>query len=64
MFMIYICTKFHKPSSNGTLDTVIKLKSKETFQAAAILFYIIQKFINKIAYFRIYVTKHHFRALS
>jgi hypothetical protein len=37
IYMFYLCTKFHRPSSNGSLVTAIKPKDKYRFQTAAIL---------------------------
>jgi len=48
MFTIYLHTKFHMPSSKGSLVTAFKLKTKYRFQAANILFYCLQtKYNNK-----------------
>lgn len=40
--MIYVCTKFHVPSSTGSLVNIMKPTAKYTFHTATILFYIIQ----------------------
>lgn len=45
MFVIYLYTKFHLPSSNGLLVTAVKLTARENIFTSAILFYILQKII-------------------
>jgi hypothetical protein len=37
MFMIYRRTKFHLPSSSGSLIIAVKIKPKDNFRTAAML---------------------------
>jgi len=58
--MSYLHTKFHMPSSNGSLVITIKLKTNYTFHAATIpLSYIVQKQL----IFRRSITVHNVRIL-
>jgi hypothetical protein len=43
MFVNYLHTKYHLPISNGSLVIAVKLKYKEIFRTADVLFYILQK---------------------
>jgi hypothetical protein len=42
LFVIYLHTKFHKPSSIDSLLTSVRLKGNYSFCTATILFYILQ----------------------
>jgi hypothetical protein len=42
MYLIYLCTKFHMPSSSDSF--IINVKAKENFRIAMFLFYILQKY--------------------
>jgi hypothetical protein len=57
MFMVLLHTKFHMPSSNGSLVIVVKLKAKENVRTAAmLLFYSLQKiYLYKNCMFRNYL---------
>jgi hypothetical protein len=51
--MVVIClhTKFHMPSSNGSLVIATKPKTKYTFHAEVTLFYTHKNTLTKVAYF-------------
>jgi hypothetical protein len=49
-FMIVSVTNIYIPDFNNLLSTSIKTAAKENFRKA-ILFYIRQKYLNKVAYF-------------
>jgi hypothetical protein len=42
MLTIYLHTKLHMPRSNGSLGIAVKMKAKDNFRTAAMLFYILQ----------------------
>jgi hypothetical protein len=53
MFIIYLHTKCHLPSSNGSLIIVVKLRAKENFRTVAMLFCVLHKnTITKLHVFR------------
>jgi hypothetical protein len=53
MFMNRLRTKFHMPSSNGSLAVAIKPKTKHRVHAAAMFFSILQKQnLTEVSYFR------------
>jgi hypothetical protein len=43
MFLIYLYTIFHLPSSSGSLVNTVKLKAKETFCLATMLLFYTQQ---------------------
>jgi hypothetical protein len=49
-FTIYLHTKFHMPSSNGSLVPAFKLKTKHRLQRADTLFYSLQITVTKVAH--------------
>jgi len=62
--MICFHTKFHMPSSDGSLVIAIKPKTKFRLRAAAmLLLYILQhRYLTKDVYFRSSIITHHFSA--
>jgi hypothetical protein len=63
--MIYLHTKYHMPSSNGSLVIDVKLRGKENLSTAdMLLFYILQMLPErKLHIFRIFITTQQFMIL-